>query len=166
MLTHFPAQTHYSEFKPLGPQITLRVPRLCLSCPLETPPDSHCSLALESLHHLPARGGGRRLCCNCPPCSWAFPLFPPGLRSRPAQWMPSMGHPRLDDQELSRSKARARARPGLGCCHEWPLFPAGPGVGGGSVGKAAQPSPYLTQDHPLISPKKKKVKVSLSMSDV
>ena len=32
--------------------------------------------------------------------------------------------------------------------------------------KAAQPSPYLTQDHPLISPKKKKVKVSLSMPDV
>ena len=54
-----------------------------------------------------------------------------------------MGHPRLDDQELSRSKARARARPGLGCCHEWPLFPAGPGVGGGSVGKAAAfPLPY------------------------
>ena len=32
--------------------------------------------------------------------------------------------------------------------------------------KAAQPSPYLTQDHPLISPKKQKVKVSLSMPDV
>ena len=30
------------------------------------------------------------------------------------------------------------------------------------MGKAAQPSPYLTQDHPLISPKKKKVKVSQS----
>lgn len=26
MLTHFLTQTHYSEFKPLGPQIALRVP--------------------------------------------------------------------------------------------------------------------------------------------
>ena len=60
MLTHFPAQTHYSEFKPLGPRITLRVPRLCLSCPLETPPDSHVHLLWFhcTIFQLGAGGGG------------------------------------------------------------------------------------------------------------
>ena len=71
MLTHFLTQTHYSEFKPLGPQIALRVPgpppppptptpHPRLSCRLETPPDpqvhllwSHCTV-----FQLGAGGGG------------------------------------------------------------------------------------------------------------
>lgn len=69
------------------------------------------------------------------------------------------------------TKNSAEAKHVLGPGQDWGAAMSGPCsqldlVWEGVLWGRLQPSPYLTQDHPLISPKKKKVKVSLSMSDV